>query len=65
LFWKNDQLFQLPVSYWNELGWINSPGYRTVSPTLIGRLFRAVWSATQRTSIQSRHLAIVTKELAL
>lgn len=28
LFWKNDQLFQLPVSYWNELGWVNSPGYR-------------------------------------
>jgi hypothetical protein len=27
-FWKNDQLFQLPVSYWNELGWVNSPGYR-------------------------------------
>ncbi len=28
LFWKGDQLFQLPVSYWNELGWVNSPGYR-------------------------------------
>jgi hypothetical protein len=28
LFWKGDQLFQLPVSYWTELGWINSPGYR-------------------------------------
>jgi hypothetical protein len=28
LFWKNDQLFQLPVSYWNELGWVNSPGYQ-------------------------------------
>jgi hypothetical protein len=28
LFWKGDQLFQLPVSYWSELGWVNSPGYR-------------------------------------
>lgn len=29
LYWKNDLLFQLPVSYWTELkGWANSPGYR-------------------------------------
>jgi hypothetical protein len=28
LFWKDDRLFQLPVSYWNRLGWVNSPGYR-------------------------------------
>jgi Cytochrome c554 and c-prime len=28
LFWDGDQLFQLPVSYWSELGWVNSPGYR-------------------------------------
>jgi hypothetical protein len=29
LYWKGDRLFQLPVSYWVELGnWINSPGYR-------------------------------------
>jgi len=28
LFWKQDQLFQLPVSYWTNLGWVNSPGYR-------------------------------------
>lgn len=28
LFWKGDQLFQLPVSYWANLGWVNSPGYR-------------------------------------
>lgn len=28
LFWKGDQLFQLPVSYWTNLGWVNSPGYR-------------------------------------
>jgi Cytochrome c554 and c-prime len=28
LYWKGDQLFQLPISYWNELGWVNSPGYR-------------------------------------
>jgi hypothetical protein len=28
LFWKGDRLFELPVSYWVELGeWGNSPGY--------------------------------------
>ena len=28
LYWKNDRLFELPVSYWTELGrWVNSPGY--------------------------------------
>jgi hypothetical protein len=28
LFWEGDALFQLPVSYWTELGeWVNSPGY--------------------------------------
>ena len=28
LYWRGNQLFQLPVSYWTELkGWINSPGY--------------------------------------
>jgi len=29
LYWKGDQLFQLPVSYWTDLdAWVNSPGYR-------------------------------------
>ncbi|HUA13813.1 MAG TPA: multiheme c-type cytochrome [Verrucomicrobiae bacterium] len=28
LFWKAGELFQLPVSYWEALGWVNSPGYR-------------------------------------
>lgn len=27
LYWKGDQLFELPVSYWRKLGWVNSPGY--------------------------------------
>ncbi len=28
LYWKDDELFELPVSYWTETGqWINSPGY--------------------------------------
>jgi hypothetical protein len=28
LYWKGNQLFQLPVSYWTQLkAWINSPGY--------------------------------------
>jgi hypothetical protein len=28
LYWDDDQLFELPVSYWRNLGWVNSPGYR-------------------------------------
>lgn len=28
LYWDDDQLFELPVSYWKDLGWVNSPGYR-------------------------------------
>ena len=28
LYWKGDELFELPVSYWTQLGWVNSPGYR-------------------------------------
>jgi len=28
LYWKGDELFELPVSYWVKLGrWVNSPGY--------------------------------------
>jgi Cytochrome c554 and c-prime len=28
LFWKGERLFQLPVSYWIDIGqWVNSPGY--------------------------------------
>lgn len=28
IYWKDDQLFQLPVSYWTQLdSWVNSPGY--------------------------------------
>ena len=28
LYWgENDQLFQLPVSFWTTVGWVNSPGY--------------------------------------
>ncbi len=28
LYWKDDRLYELPVSYWTELnGWVNSPGY--------------------------------------
>jgi hypothetical protein len=28
LYWKDDELFELPVSWWNATGqWINSPGY--------------------------------------
>lgn len=29
LYWKGDQLFELPVSYWTELhAWVNSPGFQ-------------------------------------
>ena len=27
LYWLGDQLYELPVSYWTGLGWVNSPGY--------------------------------------
>jgi hypothetical protein len=33
LFWKGDELFQLPVSYWVEANtWVNSPSYPDGSP---------------------------------
>lgn len=33
LFWKGDQLFQLPITYWNETdSWVNSPSYPDGSP---------------------------------
>jgi Cytochrome c554 and c-prime len=33
LYWKGDRLFELPVSYWTELGsWVDSPGYRDDFP---------------------------------
>jgi hypothetical protein len=28
LSWRGDRLYQLPVSQWKGIGWINSPGYR-------------------------------------
>jgi hypothetical protein len=32
LYWHDDQLYELPVSYWTDGGrWINSPGYRNGS----------------------------------
>ena len=54
LFWKGDQLFQLPVTYWTETNsWVNSraiPMGRRISTK---RLFRGVWSVTQVISIGS------------
>lgn len=33
LSWRNDALFELPVSYWTQGSqWINSPGYRNGAP---------------------------------
>ncbi|HEV2835851.1 MAG TPA: multiheme c-type cytochrome, partial [Pyrinomonadaceae bacterium] len=59
LYWgENDQLFQLPVSYWTALGsWVNSPGYgdrsldfsRPVLPRCLechGSFFQPVTAAT-------------------
>lgn len=39
LYWKGDELFQLPVTYWTELGqWVNSPGYRDGVPDFSRRV---------------------------
>jgi hypothetical protein len=33
LYWKGDELFELPVSYWTKSGqWMNSPGYQEGLP---------------------------------
>jgi hypothetical protein len=33
LYWRGDELYELPVSYWTDGGqWINSPGYRNGPP---------------------------------
>ena len=33
LFWKGDQLFQLPITYWTDTdSWVNSPSYPDGSP---------------------------------
>ena len=34
LYWSGDRLYQLPVSYWDGLGWANSPGYPEGRPNL-------------------------------
>jgi Cytochrome c554 and c-prime len=39
LYWNGDELFQLPVTYWTELGqWVNSPGYRDGFPDFSRRV---------------------------
>jgi hypothetical protein len=48
LYWRGNQLFQLPVSYWTELReWVNSPDSSMGLRISSGRLFRAAWSATR------------------
>jgi hypothetical protein len=32
LYWKGTRLFELPVSYWADIGWVNSPGYEDGFP---------------------------------
>jgi len=48
LYWdKNDQLYQLPVSFWTELDtWVHSPGYDDRAVNSAGLSSRAVWNAT-------------------
>ena len=60
LYWgENDQLFQLPVSFWTAVGWVNSPGYgdrtldfsRPVLPRCLechGSFFQPVIGAANR-----------------
>ena len=39
LYWRGEELFQLPVTYWTELGqWVNSPGYRDGFPDFSRRV---------------------------
>jgi hypothetical protein len=39
LYWKNSELFELPVSYWTETGqWMNSPGYPDGLPNFDKRI---------------------------
>jgi hypothetical protein len=39
LYWKGEELFQLPVTYWTELAqWVNSPGYRDGFPDFSRRV---------------------------
>ena len=67
LFWKGDQLFQLPISYWTESRqWINSPGYadgtanfdRAVVPRCLechATYFESLSSALDRTRGVDNH----------
>ena len=32
LYWHGDRLYQLPISYWRDIGWVNSPSYADGRP---------------------------------
>lgn len=38
LFWKGNLLFELPVSYFTDVGWVNSPGYEDGFPDFSRRV---------------------------
>ena len=64
LYWSDDQLFQLPVSYWTRLGWVNSPGYRDGFATLIALSFLGAWNVTPVILRRSRRRRTSTAPLA-
>jgi len=54
LYWKGDRLFQLPVSYWIDVGqWVSSPGYEDGMPISTDRLCLAASSAMVHTRSRS------------
>ena len=51
LYWDvGDRLYQLPVSHWTGVGWVNSPGYPDGRPNFGRPSLRGAWSATRRGS---------------
>jgi hypothetical protein len=51
LYWKGDDLFQLPVTYWTDTNsWVNSPTIRMDLHISTKRSSLDAWSATQATS---------------
>ena len=59
LFWKGDELFQLPVTFWTETNsWVNSPSYPDCSPHFDKDIIPRCLECTQATSTGSPDLSI-------
>jgi Cytochrome c554 and c-prime len=70
LYWKENRLYELPVSYWTELrGWVNSPGYvdgsadfdRPVTPRCIechATFFEMLGSSTSDNQYSKRNFIL-------